>query len=424
MRRSCGFLVLTAAWLLCGPPCPAQDLRADLLRLHEDMGITAAQDELRRQGQEPGQGLRVAVIDDGFCLRHAGLAHLRDSGVVDSWDWLKGSRDAWDTTARKAHGSSVLGVLASRWDSLPGVLPAARWLLYRTEVDSFERPSEEEWLALALTRAVDSGAQVISVSLGYRYQFDSVPDLSWSLMDGWQRPESRAARRAAARGALVVVAMGNDGPPGSDGFPTLGAPADADSVLAVGAVDEDGDRCYFSSVGNAYDGRVKPDLTAFGCPVPVLETESPAGSSYSGGTSFATPLMAGAAGLLRQLHPGWSVQEVIAALKASADRAASPDSLRGWGRPDLRKLLTGFVTSGRDAPEAWARAGLRGIRALRTLPAGTLACRDLRGRLLWTRDLEATASGRTVADLPLPSGLSVLSWRAGTARQELKLLVP
>jgi len=219
------------------------------------------------------------------------------------------------------------------------------------------------------------------------------------------------------------VAMGNDGLPGSDGFPTLGAPADADSVLAVGAVDEDGDRCYFSSVGKTYDGRLKPDLVAFGCPVPVLETESPAGSSYSGGTSFATPLMAGAAGLLRQLHPGWSVQDVIAALKASADRAASPDSLRGWGLPDLRRLL-GHATGSLEAQEAWSRAGLRGIRALRSLPAGTLACRDLRGRLLWSRSLEATAFGRTVPDLPLPTGLSVLSWRGGGDHQELKLLVP
>jgi serine protease AprX len=422
--RGCGGFLIPVVWLLCGSSGRAQSLREDLLRLHDDMGITAAQDALASQGKLAGDGLRVAVIDNGFSLRHAGLAHLRDSGVVDSWDWLKDNREACDTVARKVHGSSTLGILASRWDSLPGVLPAAKWLLYRTEVDSFERTSEEDWLAKAMDRAVDSGAQVISISLGYRYGIEGEGDLSWTLMDGWQRPESRAARRAAARGAVVVVAMGNDGLPGADGFPTLGAPADADSILAVGAVDEDGDRCYFSSVGNAADGRIKPDLVAFGCPVPILEATSFTGSSYSGGTSFATPLMAGAAGLLRQLHPQWSVTEVIAALRRSTTQSAAPDSLRGWGMPDLRKLLTGTVPEPQALTGHWVRAGMQGLLAMGAMPPGMLECRDLRGRLLWLLPVSAVPAGQMVTGLELPHGVSVLRWRSGELSQDIRVLLP
>jgi hypothetical protein len=52
------------------------------------------------------------------------------------------------------------------------------------------------------------------------------------------------------------------------------------------------------------------------------------------GTSFATPILAGAAALYRQLHPTHSPVEVIGALRRTATEAGSPDSSRGWGRPD------------------------------------------------------------------------------------------
>jgi len=277
---------LVTAALLATASALAATAGQDLSAMHRRLGILAVRDTLAAHGERPGQGMRVAVIDDGFCLRHRGLARLRTSGVVDSWDYLRKYSPAWDTVARTSHGSATLGVLASDWDSLPGIVPAASFLLYRTEVDSFERLSEGTWLAEAIDRAVDSGAGVISISLGYRYYIDSVGDLPWSQFDGKTRPESVAAARAAARGAVVVVAMGNDA---SLPAPNLGAPADADGILSVAAVDTSLVRCSFSSVGNTYDGRIKPDLAAFGCSVPVVDASDTDGIIDYSGTSFATP---------------------------------------------------------------------------------------------------------------------------------------
>src|SRR6185295_912752 len=93
---------------------------------------------------------------------------------------------------------------------------------------------EEDYVAAAIERAVDSGAHVISISLAYRYDYtDGSPNLPYSSLNGRTRPSSLAALGAARRGVLVSVAMGNDGPTLPSG-PTISAPADADSILSVG----------------------------------------------------------------------------------------------------------------------------------------------------------------------------------------------
>src|SRR5690606_32016260 len=114
-------------------------------------------------------------------------------------------------TFGNSHGGQVLSQIAGE---LPGVLqglaPHARFLLYRTESAPVEAYVEEDYLAAAIERAVDSGAQVISISLGYRYDFDSDPEVPYAHMDGRTRPSSLAAVAAARRGVLVVVAVGNE----------------------------------------------------------------------------------------------------------------------------------------------------------------------------------------------------------------------
>src|SRR5690606_27815467 len=100
-------------------------------------------------------------------------------------------------------------------------------------------------LAAAIERAVDSGAHVLSISLGYRYDFDTDPEIPYAQMDGRTRPSSIAAGAAARRGVLVVVAIGNEYE-SRGGQPTVTAPSDADSILAVGAASAAGARCNYS----------------------------------------------------------------------------------------------------------------------------------------------------------------------------------
>lgn len=410
---------LALALLALSAPALAGSFQ-DLRELHDSLGITAVHQAMRAQGVDPGTGLRIAVIDNGFSLRHKALSHLQTGDLVDSHDWYAGTSPAWDTLARNVHGSSCLGILASRWDSLPGVLPGAQWILHRTEVEDFEEAREEAWLAQAIDRAVDSGASVISISLGYRWYFTDGTIFPWSSYDGATRLSSQAVNRAAARGTLVVVAMGNDGDT-LEGTPPIGAPADAPGALSVGALTEDGQACGFSSRGPSYDGRPKPELSTYGCPVPVVDARSDTATYAASGTSFATPLMAGLAGLVRQLHPEWTPAQVIEALRSTASLRESPDSKRGAGQPDLRPILsgktslTGIAPTGKSSP-AWS---LHNGQFLSPTALGALRLEVLSpsGRLLAVRETASLPAGTPLSLGPLPAGMLVVRLHTAASLQ-------
>jgi hypothetical protein len=240
---------------------------------------------------------------------------------------------------------SLLG--ANDPGNIVGVAPDAAYILAKTEdVRSETRAEEDNWVA-ALEWADSLGATVVSSSLGY-LEFD----------DGWAYPPDSlngdvavttvAADAAAARGITVVTAAGNRGP----GFRTLITPGDGDSVITAGAEDSLGALASFSSRGPTADGRLKPDLVAPGVQVFVVDPFSGSGFARINGTSAATPLIAGTAALLQQLHPTYSPIDVRTALSRYADGAATPDSLRGWGRPDAARSTLfpgGVVLTGPDA---------------------------------------------------------------------------
>ena len=141
---------------------------------------------------------------------------------------------------------------------------------------------------------------------------------------------------AASRGMICMNAASNEG----DGFCTLGIPADTEHILTVGAVDGNGNRAYFSSVGPTYDGRIKPDVMAMGEGTYVASGYGSWWPYYNGdGTSFATPVLAGAVTCLRQALPYASVQEICDAIRACSDRAENPDNKYGYGIPDFAQAL-------------------------------------------------------------------------------------
>src|SRR5207245_4067805 len=103
------------------------------------------------------------------------------------------------------------------------------------------------------------------------------------------------ATMAARKGLLVLVAAGNEG---NATWHYISTPADADSILAVGAVRADSVVGSFSSFGPSSDGRVKPDVASVGVNTVI---ESPNNGVTTGsGTSFATPNLAGLATCLWQ----------------------------------------------------------------------------------------------------------------------------
>ena len=299
-----------------------------------------------------------------------------------------------------------------------------------TEDDYSEHPVEEaNWLAAA-EYADSTGVDVISSSLGYT-DFDAPsPAYTYADMNGRTAISSRAATMAARVGMLVVNAAGNEG---NKPWRYISAPADADSILTVGAVDSLGRHAAFSSYGPTADGRIKPTLSAMGQATAVL---SPSGTAYRGnGTSFACPVLAGMAAAFWQANPTLTAQQVILALRSTASKAASPDNTLGYGLPNFGRAYNSLHP---NAPLAAAPATASESLALYPNPRGTgvlmlvlpaalrgvpLAVRvlDVRGAVVARQQLMASPATEVELKLgPLARGQYLCEVSAGAVRQTVQ----
>ena len=269
-----------------------------------------------------GEPVLIAILDTGFRLDHAALADVQ---VEAQHDFINNdsvtSDEAGDPAGQDTHGTTVLGVLAGHAEGdLIGPAWGARYLLAKTEIVGSETPIEEDHWVAGIEWADSAGADVVTSSLGYILWYTR------DQLDGNTALCTRAADIAVSHGIVVVNSAGNEGTSG------LVAPADGDSVLAIGAVDRTGEIASFSSRGPTADGRIKPDFTAMG--VGVRSVSGPAGYGSYNGTSYAAPIVAGVCALLLELHPDWSPMAMRDSLRATSFRSAAPDNTYGWGIPN------------------------------------------------------------------------------------------
>lgn len=293
-----------------------------------------------------GQGMQISMLDNGF----NNYTTLRAFDSVNANGQVLGT---WDFVAREAnvandgsHGMSCMSAIAA---NIPGefigTAPKAGFWLYQTEDNASEFPIEEFNWACGVERADSSGADAISSSLGYGYDFDGgIPDYPYSTLDGNTTMAAIAGDMAAKKGILVFVAAGNAG---NIGWRNIITPADGDSVLAVGAVNTSGVVGSFSSYGPSGDGQIKPDIASVGVAAMVQSTSNTV--ITGNGTSYACPKIAGLGTCLWQGFPEYNNMKIARALQQAGSKANNPDDRVGYGIPDVKKafgsLLTEFATS-------------------------------------------------------------------------------
>ncbi len=285
-----------------------------------------------------GAGVRIAILDTGFETEHDAFAA---ASVIAQRDFVSNDsvvrNEPLDMLRASQHGTAIWSLLAA---SLPneiiGIAPDAEYILAKTEdVRSQTRVEEDNYVA-ALEWADSLGANVVISGLSY-LQFDGGFSYSFTDLNGDVAVTTVAADAAAARGIVVVTGVGDRG---AQGFRSLSTPADGDSVIAVGAEDSLGVLQSFSSRGPTFDGRLKPDLTAPGQDVFAVDPLSGSGFARFTGTSFTAPIIAGAAALLRQVHPMLTPIEILGALRRTGANRHQPDSSSGWGLPDATAAAT------------------------------------------------------------------------------------
>lgn len=278
-----------------------------------------------------GEGKIIAVLDDGFSNVNtiAAFDSIRlNNQILGTYDFVAGVQNVYGVGG---HGTMCLSDMAS---NLPGQLigtaPKASYYLLRTEEAATEFIVEEDnWVAGA-EYADSVGADIISTSLYYTEFDNTSQNHTYADMDGRTTVCAIAAVFTARVGMLTFACAGNSG---TSPWFYVGTPADADSILAVGAVDASGTLASFSSRGPSFDGRIKPDISAQG--VNAIVVNSSGNVITANGTSFATPLSAGGAACLWQSAPTMTAMQVRHSIHMSASQWNAPDNNKGYGIPDF-----------------------------------------------------------------------------------------
>lgn len=283
-----------------------------------------------------GEGMRIGVMDGGFSGANAMDAFaplIADGRLIGTHDFVDGDNDVFHSSS---HGTLAWSAMAAMWpDSIIGSAPAAEYMLFRTENVASEFQLEEvNWIAAA-EMADSAGVDVLNTSLGYTTFDDSLQNYDYEDMDGQTTWISRAGNMAARKGMLVVNSAGNSG---NNPWHYIGAPADADSVLAVGAVTADSVVTTFSSRGPSFDGRVKPNVCAQGFQTVMANSDNTI--IKGNGTSFSSPVMAGLAACLWQSNPTATNMQVFASIEQSAHLYTSPNDSIGYGLPDFLEAVS------------------------------------------------------------------------------------
>lgn len=246
-----------------------------------------------------GSGITIAVLDGGFDITHPDLV----SKVDTTWDVVSGNATVADSPSDTVpgHGTAAASVAAASTNNnagIAGAAPLARLMLVQVGDDATGEITDLT-SAAGIRWAVDQGADVISMSYG--------------AIGTASAPESEAVAYAIANDVVVVASAGNDG------LKSVHYPAGLPSVIAVGATTNNGTaQADWSTYGTWVDVAAPGESVPVALPNVADDTDGVVdGYSLWNGTSFAGPLVAGIAAVLRSANPTATEAEVRTALTST-----------------------------------------------------------------------------------------------------------
>jgi len=272
-----------------------------------------------------GKGKRIAVIDTGFPYIDSDSA--TQYNIVGTYNIAYPGTSIYDMTLHN-HGSYCLSLMAGNMNTdytYMGAASEAEYCLMVTEINESESLLEIDHWVRAIEIADSMGVDIVSSSLGYATMDDKSMSLTYDDMNGKVARCSRAANIASKKGMVVCISAGNEA---IKPWHYITAPADADGILAVGAVNILGLHCPFSSFGPTSDGRVKPDICAMGSDVGLYNN----GKVISGrGTSFAAPQISAGVAALWSAYPNLTSDEIRSMIIENANGFDNPNDSLGYG---------------------------------------------------------------------------------------------
>jgi len=374
-----------------------------------------------------GEGMTIAILDAGFF-------HYQTNPVFDSvrnnnqilgtWDFVKNEASVNEDDA---HGMYCFSIIAANTPgTMIGTCPKAKFYLFRTEEAATEYPIEEQNWVAAAEMADSLGVDLITSSLGYSEFDDPFFNHTYADMNGNTTIIANGADLAARKGMIVTNSAGNSG---QDAWHYIISPADADSILAVGAVNSSKLVAPFSSYGPSSDGRIKPNVASVGWGTIISNT---AGVPVSGsGTSFSNPNLAGLVTCLWQAFPEFSNMDIIDAIQRSSDHYSNPDDRVGYGIPDFQLAFQTLQAKRKTKQAIWAfPVPFKDRLTVNILPSTTgiasLQLVNAIGQLIQSRSLPVVNGQYQVVQLTVKPGLSrgvyFLVFREGKSKHTISVI--
>ena len=301
----------------------------------DDYGVCAEQikslkgDSLHSLGWK-GNGKTIAVLDGGF-MNVDKIPAFKKVRIIGTHDFVvPPSKDVFKEID---HGTMVLSAMAINEPNIyVGTAPEAAYWLLRCEDTRSESEAEEDYWAAAAEFADSVGVDVINSSLGFHAFDDKSTSHKYGELDGKTALISRTASMLARKGIVLVNSAGNEG---MGTWKKINFPADASDILTVGSISPEGMNAAFSSVGPTADGRVKPDVMAYGSPTAVITGRGTIIRDM--GTSFSAPLVSGLVACLWEALPKLTATLIEDIVRRSANNYPTPDNIFGYGVPDFMK---------------------------------------------------------------------------------------
>ena len=252
-----------------------------------------------------GKGQTVAVIDTGVDYNHPALGGRWGKKVIGGYDFVNRDSDPMDETG---HGTAVAGVLVANPFTYGGyryrgMAPGAKVVALRVEDNSGYVPNSriEEALRWVINNRKRYGITSVNMSFG-----DGAYGSKTSLA-----PYSDELASLKGAGVFIAAASGNEGV-NSGG---VNYPAADPSVVSVGSVNVWDIISGFTSRGASLEVLAPGENV----PTPAYDYQKRTHVYVAGsGTSFATPMVAGAALLLKQVNPNLSAKQILKVFKAAS----------------------------------------------------------------------------------------------------------
>ncbi len=242
---------------------------------------------------KPKKKAKIAILDTGVDANHEDINNIFKESPANK--------------DRHGHGTHCAGIAGANTNNKVGIA-SLNWqgkfieILGFAALDGSGRGTIES-VAQAIVDAADAGADVLSLSLG-----------------GWHptppKAEVDAINYALKKRCIVIVAAGNDNEDAKEH-----APANIDGVICVAAIDQQGKKAYFSNTNTS----LKRPIAAPGVDILSLKPNSEYASMS--GTSMATPMVAGLAGILRAINPNIPAEDVYLILEKTGIEGQDKDKV-------------------------------------------------------------------------------------------------